>query len=218
MLRYALLCLLLASFLAALSFFVRLLCAPFSPKILDQMKRQRTLHVLWGCWALFTACLLYSDLHPSAWPPAWWKRHAQRQRVLERVNSAGGWAALKRDCDAFADAHRDDPDEFGWYRGFDTNPLPPAIAALEPWNVEFYPSNFLREFRGDNTRWFGSNIVVRLSLFGRHSTGRRGQPALGLDVVCEPGVSSYNPQRLYSTIPLRYWRYRKVADDVYEFY
>jgi len=218
MLRTVLSYLWLAWLLAALLFFARLLCAPFFPKIRDQIKRQRRLHFFWGCWALLTACLLYLLLHPSTWPPAWWKRHTQRQEVLRRVQTAGGWAALKRDCDALAHAHKDDPYDFRWYRGFDTNPLPPTIAALKPWNVQFWPRNFVRRFGADGARLFGSNVVVRMSLFGRAATGRHGEPALGLDVLCEPSMTNYSPMRLRSTTPLRYWRYGKVADDVYEFY
>jgi hypothetical protein len=208
----------LAAFLAALLFFVRLLCAPFSPRILKQMSRYRKLHFLWGCCAITAACFLYLAVHPSAWPPVWLERRAQRQELLERVNSAGGWAALKRDCDAFADARRDDSHPFIWYPGLDNNALPPAMLALKPRSIEFYPRKVLRQFGANGSQWFGSNVVVRLSVFGAHSTGGHDQPALGLDVLCESGVSSYSPEHLRSTTPLRYWHYRKLADNIYEFY
>jgi|ERR1035441_948078 hypothetical protein len=207
----------LAAVLIALLFFVRLLCVLFSRKIQDQMRRHRTLHCLWGCWALATAGFLYLMLYPSAWPPLWLERHTQRHEVLERVQSGGGWAALKRDCDSLAAAYRDDPYGFRWFRD-DTNSLPRAIAALRPKEVEFYPRKVVRQFGGEGARFLGTNVIVRISIFGAHSTGGHDQPALGLDVLCEAGVSKYKPERLRSTTPLRYWRYRKVAADIYEFY
>ena len=125
--------------------------------------------------------------------------------------------ALKRDCDSLADKHKDDSHAFQWLRG-DTNSLPPAIAALKPKVVEFYPSKVLQQLGGEGGKWFGSTAVVRITIFGFHSTGRRGQAWLGLDVLCEPEVSNYSPDRMRSSTPLRYWQYRKVADAIYEFY
>ena len=51
-----------------------------------------------------------------------------------------------------------------------------------------------------------------------HSSGGRGTPYLGIEVLCEPGLTNYCPQRLRSTAPLRYWRYREVAAGIYEYY
>ncbi len=200
-----------------LLFFVRLLCAPFSPRILEQISRHRMLHSVWGCFALLTAFVFFTLLHPNAWPPAWWERRAQRETVIERVQSAGGWTALKRDCDALANTYKDDPYGFRWFR-HDTNSLPPAIAALKPRLVEFYPPKVVQQFGSEGKKWHGSNVVVRIAIFGAHSTGGHDQPGLGLDVLCESGATSYNPDRLRSTTPLRYWQYRKIADDIYEFY
>lgn len=209
--------LLLGGLLIGFLFFVRLLCAPFSAKIMGQMSRYRVLHCVWGCYALFAALALYLLLHPWLWPPRWLERRTQRQQVLERVQSAGGWAALKRDCDALANAYRDDPYGFKWF-SHDTNLLPPAIAALKPRCVEFYPRKVVQQFGPEGSKWFGTNLVVRISIFGLHRTGGHDQPWLGLDVLCEAGTFTYRPDRLRSTTPLRYWNYRKVVDDIYEFY
>jgi hypothetical protein len=84
--------------------------------------------------------------------------------------------------------------------------------------LEFYPSKVVRQFGANGNQWFGTNVVVRLSVFGAHATGGHDEPALGLDVLCEPGLSNYGPVRLRSTTPLRYWQYRELADRVYEFY
>ena len=136
---------------------------------------------------------------------------------------------MKRGCDTLADAYKDDP--YG-FRSFshDTN-LPPAIAALRPKLVEFYPRSTLRGFSFAQIGWinlrelpaqaarlFGTNLVVRIAIFGAHSTGGHGQPELGLDVLCEPGITNYSPARLRSTTPETYWNYRKITDDIYEFY
>ena len=145
------------------------------------------------------------------------RRDAFRQQVLQRVQSAGGWVALKRDCDALIDKYKDDEYGFRWLLG-DTNSLPPTIAALKPKEVEFYSPNARRQFGSRSVRYFGSNAVVRISIFGAHETGGHDQPWLGLDVVCERGLPSYHPDRLRSTTPLRYWRYRKIAEDIYEYY
>src|SRR4051812_30680570 len=74
------------------------------------------------------------------YPPNWLERRGQREEVLQRVQSVGGWAALKRDCDALADRYKDDQYGFRWLRG-DTKSLPLAIAALKPKEVVFYPSS-----------------------------------------------------------------------------
>jgi hypothetical protein len=161
-----------------------------------------------------TACIFYLWLHPWLWPPAWLERRTQRQEVLRRVQAAGGWTALERDCDALADAY---PGGFTWHR-LEPTPLPQSIAALKPRRIDFYSQKFLRQFGAYGNQPFGSNVVVRILIFGAHSTGGHSEPPFGLDVLCEPGVTNYNPMRLRSESPPRYWRYRKVADDVYEFY
>ena len=88
-----------------------------------------------------------------------------------------------------------------------------------PKSVEFYSRKRLERVQSD--QWIsynGSTAVVRIEIFGMHSTGGRGQPWLGLDVVCEPGLVEYSPRRLRSTPPDKYWVYRKITNDIYEFY
>ena len=142
----------------------------------------------------------------NSWPPDWVRRRTQRHLILERVRSAGGWLALKRDCNTLVNSHKGDPYEFD-YRWIepDTSFVTPAIAALRPKFVQLL-------------RLEGSNVVVRILIFGAHSTGGRDQPWRGLDVVCEPGVAIYRPDHLRSTTSLGHWTYRKLTDDVYEFY
>ena len=209
--------LLLVALPAALLFLSRLLVAPFSRKIQEQMRKHPWLHVIWSGLVPVASYLFYLVAWPSAWPPEWLERHNQRQEVLRRIQSAGGWAALKRDCDALAAGYNSDRYHFEWSSG-NTNSLPGAIAALRPTKVEFYPRKVLDMFRSGNIPLFGSNLVVRITIFGFHATGGRDQQWLGLDVVCEPGLTNYNPVRRRFTPPWGYWRYRKVAPDIYEDY
>lgn len=144
------------------------------------------------------------------------ERHTQRQQISERVKSAGGWTVLKQDCVALANANASG---FSWWSlGRETNSLPPAIAALHPRRVLFYT----HQNYPNGTWWSSANhsdAAVRIFIFGTHSTDGHDQPSLGLDVLCETGVTDYiPPDNWRSDIPLRYWKYRKITDDVYEFY
>jgi hypothetical protein len=183
-------------------------------------KKQSLGFLLWIPLVLLTI-YFFLPIVLTGSPPSlirnWMERRTQRQQVLERIQSAGGWVALKRDCDVLANKHKDASTSFSWSDS-DTSTLPPAIAALKPKYVEFYPRKVVQSFVGDSKKWFGTDVVVRISIFGAHSTGGHDQPWLGLDVLCDPDVASYHPERLRSIIPLRYWKYRKVAEDIYEFY
>src|SRR4051812_19297269 len=88
--------------IAALFFIVRLACAPFSTKVSEEMRRHSIIHIVWGCFAFLGVILVLGILNPEAWPPAFVERRGQRQKVLERVQSAGGWASLQKDCDRLA--------------------------------------------------------------------------------------------------------------------
>jgi hypothetical protein len=173
-------------------------------------KKQPFGWLFWISLGLFVIYILQYVL--AGYLPDWIERSRQRRQVFERVQSA-----LKRDCDGLAIKYKDTPYGLTWRRG-DTNSLPPAIAVLEPKGVEFYSRNELQQLGFEAVRFEGSNVVVRIAIFGAHSTGGHDEPGLGLDVLCEPGVASYAPHRLRSTTPLRFWRYRKIADDIYEFY
>ena len=95
--KYAVKWLVLAGLVIGLLFLVRCLCAPFSSQIRRQMSRHRALHLIWAGFGLFTAFGLLDLVHSMAWPYTWLERRAQRERVAERVQSAGGWDSLLRD-------------------------------------------------------------------------------------------------------------------------
>jgi len=173
--------------------------------------------IFWILLVILACCFLLPYYYSVYWPPTWMERRTQRQHILERVQSAGGWGALKRDCDALADKFKDSETDYHWMRP-DTNALPPAIAALNPRSVDFFSRKRLPQFGVQGMSFFGSNTVVRIEIFGGHATGGRGQSWLGLDVVCEPGLLNYTPHRLRSNNPLIYWTYRKITDGIYEYY
>jgi len=147
----------------------------------------------------------------TSWPPDWVDRRKQRQMVMERVQSSGGWAALQRDCDALVAQYRGSA--FVWSRG-DTSLLPPAIAALKPQEVRFYSPTLLGGLKDEPPP-----PVVRIKIFGSHSTGGHSYPYFGLEVFSGPGGESYRPQ------PSRggasgncYGTYSGVTDKIYEIY
>jgi hypothetical protein len=55
----------------------------------------------------FFLMLFLMLLNSDSFPPRWYERRTQRQKVVERVQSAGGWAALQKDCDALVEQYRD---------------------------------------------------------------------------------------------------------------
>ena len=145
-------------------------------------------------------------------------RSTQRQQVLEEASSGCGRLGCPE-----ARLHCFGKHERRWIfmvvgLGTSTNSLPPAIAALRPRRVDFHP----HQYYPHGTWWSSathSDAAVRIFVFGTHNTDGNDQPSLGLDVLCEPGVTSYTPPDNWrSDIPLRYWKYRKIADDIYEVY
>jgi hypothetical protein len=130
---------------------------------------------------------------------------------MERILAAGGWAALQKDCGVLAARYRDS--EFVWFRGT-TNTLPPTIAALNPWSVTFYSPGATRDSSDEP-----SVPVVRIKVFGIHSTGGHSTPYFGLAVVCATNATSYCPPSSHGGVSGNYYTsYQKVTDTIYEVY
>ncbi|MCW5553239.1 MAG: hypothetical protein KIS67_13905 [Verrucomicrobiae bacterium] len=196
---------------AALTFIVRLVCAPFSPKVSDEMRRHPVVHWIWGGFAFLGVLLFLGVLNPMWWPPPSVERRGQRQKVLERVEAAGGWAAIQKDCDALVEQYRDSA--FAWHR-YQTNALPPALAALNPWEVRFYSPTVLRDFKDEP-----QVAVVRIKIFGMHSTGGHSTPYFGLEVVSGAGAETYRPSPSRGGVSGNGYRsYSRVTDRIYEIY
>jgi hypothetical protein len=211
-------------------FLARILVAPFSEKVFSQMRRHPVAHLVWGLFCVCGFCFLYILVFNG--PPDWWDRRQQRKVVYERVQAAGGWNAIRRDCELLA-SNKTEP--FYWHPAWphaqvtwlsngtsmqyttniDYGPLPPAVAALHPREITYYPPQSLRQFKDR------SDVpVICIRLFGIHSTGGHSQPYFGLQVVCGTNSPDYKPKsgpsggvdgNSHST-------YRKVADGVFEIY
>jgi hypothetical protein len=151
----------------------------------------------------------------TAWPPPSIERRAQRQKVLERIQSVGGWEPLRREALSLMEQHGDD--YYGWYRT-DTNALPAAIATLKPMQVEYLPSRFLSDFRNGKFTAPPNVRVVRIRIFGMHSTGGHSTPYFGLEIVAGPGSKDYVPMPHEVVSGNRHVHYGKVAEDIYEIY
>ena len=146
------------------------------------------------------------------WPPDWIDRHDQRRVLYERVQSAGGWDALKRDCAKLVDENRDG---LRWSRGSRDYKPPAAIAALKPKEIVYYPPGSVK-----GTAFDTAVPVVRIRIFGLPSTGGHAAPYLGLHVVCSTNAAAYEPPRGSGegAPGNRYTTFRKVAENVFEIY
>ncbi|MGN6556013.1 MAG: hypothetical protein ACTHLW_20080 [Verrucomicrobiota bacterium] len=168
--------------------------------------------VVWTILAALFVFYIFPRLL-MAWPPDWIERRTQRRLILERIESVGGWNALKRECMTLVGQHTNEP--FEWFRYGDTNALPPTLAALKPMEIRFYPPGIFRGSQQDT-----SVPVVHIRIFGMPSTGGNASPYLGLEVVCSTNTGAYEPRRGYSGgVPgNRHSTFRKVAENVFEIY
>lgn len=216
--------------LVALLFFVRLTVALFSAKVSEQMRNHPVLHLIWGFFAFVGILAYYGYLNPAAWPPGFVERRAQRQRVLERVQKVGGWGAVRLGCEALITNY---PDGLVWFppasnawvypnpqrephryyvTNIDYGPLPPAVAALRPREIRYYPRRLLAEDEPQVA-------VVRIKIFGGHSSGGHSTPYFGLEVVCSTNSGSYRPRPARGGASGNHYdSYHRVIDRVYEIY
>ena len=145
------------------------------------MKESTRKRILFYLFAGLLAFVLIAMLLPVSSGPSWaTQRKRQREVVRERVEAAGGWGALQQECVAL---FTNGQSEFFWPRsGFaSASNLPPSIAGLKPREV--------RAFAGPD-----GVPVVRIKLFGTHSTGGRSTPYYGLWVLCKPVAEGYIPR------------------------
>lgn len=188
-------------FLASVGWLARLVASLFSAESERRLREYRRFHAIW-----FTAIPLFTfvwiiETFPG--PPTWWERRTQRQEVLARVQSTGGWETLKKDCIALCNQHKDDQISYwGWDK---TNGLPASIMALKPKYVELYSAGV------------GKSGVpfIKIMIFGAHSTGGHSIPRYGLKVICSNSITNQEPDSYQSG---GYWGRRKITEGVYEFY
>lgn len=162
-------------------------------------KRSSFLSLLWVPIGLIVFFVLLPSF--TWWPPVWLERHTQRQKVDERVQSVGGWDAIRRGCVNLAEQHSDGFSS-QWH---ETNGLPAAIVALKPLMVKYDPA-------------YG---CVRIRIFGIHATGGHSTPYFGLEV----DTSAKGLERKHGTgydnggvIGNYHSTYNQVAEGIYEIY
>jgi hypothetical protein len=135
------------------------------------------------------------------WPPHWLERTRQRKIVLERVQDAGGWRAIKSDCEQIVTTGV--TNGFHWFhRSPDAPTLPKSLAMLKPRMVDIWPEK-------DGMQ------SVRIHIFGMHSTGGRGQDFYILKVVCPSPPNVRSPFKSDPEAKVKYGD-RKIADGSYE--
>ena len=196
------------------------------------MRRHPVIHLVRGCFAFAGALVIYVALHPALWPPPSIERRGQRQKVLERVQSAGGWEAVRKGCEALATNY---PGGLTWFPPhcnawvypnpqtaphrnyvtiFDYGSLPSAVAALNPKEIRYDPPRLLRDAKDEP-----QVAVVCITIFGRHSSGGHSTPDYGLEIPCGPGAENYEPRPGRGVTPGNgYTSFRKLADGVFEVY
>jgi hypothetical protein len=194
---------------AALMFLVRIFVAIFSPKVVEQMRKHPAIHVAWGGVTLTVILFFLLLMNVVRWPPLFVERKAQRAKVAERIQSAGGWAALQKDCNALmAEYHENGFDSLGG----STNPLPLTIAALHPKRVSFIPPAIV-----SGSKDYPQVPVVRIKVFGGHSTGGHSIPYFGLEVVCSTNAAGYQPRSPQMGVSGNHYdSYRQVTKTIYE--
>jgi hypothetical protein len=198
-------------FIVGLAFLVRILCALFSEKIAGQIRRHPIIHSIWALPGLLVALILLPIFYPGVlnlWPPHWLELKHQRETVLERVQSAGGWEELRKDCVALAATNLEQ--SFQWFHKPIAD-LPPAIAVLKPMSVQCFPPQFLLK---DETKL----KIVHIEVFGMHRTGGHDTPFYGLDVLCDPEPNDYQPQSARTAPGNSHFNYRKITNGIYEVY
>lgn len=129
------------------------------------------------------------------------QRTEQRKIVQERVKKAGGWAALRRECESLTNS----TNYYFWHYQWDASgkvdysALPPSLATLEPHEITLDPS---------------ATNVVQIELFGLHRTGGTDTPYYGLWFVCGNVPTNYTP--VLTGGPAR--TLSKLEDGLFEVY
>ena len=119
---------------------------------------------------------------------------------MERVQAAGGWDAIRRDCMAFAEQNTN-----GFHSHWRDTNLPPAILALKPMIVQYHPD-------------YG---CVGMRIFGMHATGGHSTPYFGLEVDVSSNSVSYKHGTGYGNggvIGNHHTVADEIAEGIYEIY
>lgn len=138
----------------------------------------------------------------SFWPPHWLERIQQRKIVRERVRNAGGWEAIRKDCQDIVLTNS--ATGFQWFGHFNgqESTLPKSLSALQPRVVQLWP-----EQNGMQS--------IKIQIFGGHATGGRGQDFYIITVVCSPPQNFRSPFEISPKTKVSYGN-RELANGIYE--
>src|SRR5258706_12339792 len=139
-----------------LLFLARIVAALFSAKVRTLISKRPTQHVIWGCLALLCFLGIQSFLNTGGQPPTSVKLQNQLKLLEQRVQTNGGWEALRRDCISLMEQNKDE-----YFERDGTNGLPPTIATLKPMKVEYLPSRYLSELKNGRFSTPPNDNVVR---------------------------------------------------------
>jgi hypothetical protein len=119
------------------------------------------------------AVILSFVIHPTPL-----KFRQERRIAFERVEAAGGWDVIKKDCLLLTNQPGG---YFVWFRrSTNYSDLPPALAALKPIEVRFFIDEKLHV------------PIVRIHVLGISDTDRT-EPYFGFWIVCAPTSDDYKP-------------------------
>jgi len=216
--------------IAFLLFAARFVASFFSKKVSEQIEKNPVTHVVWGCFAFIGLLVVSGVLSPAMWPPRFLERQQQENKVLERVQKAGGWDAVQAGCEALVSNY---PNGLEWFpprsnawvypnylthpnryyvTNLDYGPIPPALATLQAMEIHYHPPESLRKDEPQVP-------VVRIKIFGRYSTGGHSIPYCGLEVVCTTNAGSYRPPPSRGgAFGNHYNSYKQVTDRIFEVY
>jgi hypothetical protein len=168
------------------------------------MKESTRKRILFYLLAGLVAFFLIAMLMPVTSGPSWAaQRERQRKIVRERVEAAGGWGTLQQECVGLLSSGQT---EFSWPRSdlASSSNLPPAIARLNPRDVRLYAAP-------------DGVPIVRIKVFGMHSTGGRSTPYYGLWVLCRPVPADYIPRVDFGGNTVT-GKILKITNSVFEVY
>jgi hypothetical protein len=166
-----------------------------------------------GCF-LLALCLALIALSapvcsPELFPPNWVQRKQQRKLLAERVAAAGGWSALYQECATLVESNKGGA--LVYYRR-DGKERPPCLAILKPKQITFYSPELGLDSEPKVP-------VVKVKVFGMHSTGGNSYPYYGLEFVFGPEAGSYRPSPSHGGVSGNgYARYRQITNNIYEIY
>ncbi len=160
---------------------------------------------------LVLICIITIEIFsPQNWPPNWLQRKRQRETVVARVEAVGGWSVLERACAMLVETNRSNVFIYRRWHWQYTNELDGPLRVLQPQEVRFYSPDVVSNDLGV--------AVVRVKIFGIHSTGGNSSPYYGLEFVFGSNAHRYRPPPNGGASGIGNRRFRLITNDVYEIF